>query len=582
MSKFTAKMKYLMGLILNLIMNHKLYLTIAIAGAAATAGHAFVMQNLLLTGEGSGEVVSYAGGKLAFTNNPSGGVSLYDIGNDFSFNNRVDVNFSGYSYGSNFAFSSVTSVSYDARGFGFAAIQGSGGAQGRLGVFDSSGSILGTYSVGNNPDMVRIAGNRVVIANEGEFGASGTFTGTADTAGSVSYFTINTGTGNAFSSLSSETQIGFSSFTDAALNTAGIRRHADDYAVNESYKNLEPEYVAVSGDKAFVTLQENNAIAIVDLNTNTVDNIVDLGTHVVTVDASDKNDIAIDDKVKGMVMPDSIEVFETNGKTYIIVASEGDARGDDADIFDGRVGSSIADGGVVPDTGNGEFAAPGDLNADGIDDAFAANNPHGLTISLDDDAGIGRAKAILKSSDTDNDGDLDDIIMLSDRGVTVYEYTGNTLVEVDHLEGIEAFFAAQDPTRHNANEGGLVSEFDKRSDDKGPELEALAVAEINGAILAAVAAERQGGIALLDISDPTNTSILSDFYINGEPNDLIAPETMQFIELNGETFLLVGFEGESGVSGGIGIYSVPEPSTYAAIFGILALGYAVTRRKFRS
>ena len=310
---------------------------------------------------------------------------------------------------------------------------------------------------------------------------------------------------------SSETQIDFSSFTDTALDTAGIRRHANDYAVNESYKNLEPEYVAVSGNTVFVTLQENNAIAIIDLNTNTVVNIVDLGTHVVTVDASDKNGTKIDDRVKGMVMPDSIEVFEINGKTYVIVASEGDARGDDADIFDGRVGSLLVDGGVIPGKSK---AAPGDANAGGIDDAFAANNPDGLTISLDGIKGIGRAKAIVRSSDTDGDGDLDDIIMLSNRGVTAYEYTRGTLVEVDHLEGIEAFFASQDKRRHNANDGGNPDEKDKRSDDKGPELEALAVTEINGVMLAAVAAERQGGIALLDISDPANNNLLFDFYIN--------------------------------------------------------------------
>ena len=244
----------------------------------------------------------------------------------------------------------MTSVSYAARGFGFAAIQGSNSAQGRLGLFDSTGTILGIYAVGNNPDMVRIFDDRVFIANEGEFGASGSYTGAKDTAGSISYFSFSgaTDANDVHLNFSSETQIDFSSFTDVALDTAGIRRHANDYAVNESYKNLEPKYVAVSRNTVFVTLQENNAIAIIDLNTNTVVNIVDLGTHVVTVDANDKNGIKIDDRVKGMVMPDSIEVFEINGKTYFIVASEGDARGDDNDIFDGRVGSLLADGGVIP------------------------------------------------------------------------------------------------------------------------------------------------------------------------------------------------------------------------------------------
>lgn len=566
-------------------MKLKTTLTLSLLGASASA-QAFTLENSILTGIGSGEVVSYAGSTLAFTDNPNGGVSMYQIDSSYNFNSLVSVDFSSHSYTGGFTFDSVTSVAYDARGFGFAAIQGSVGAQGRLGVFNSAGAILGMYDVGNNPDMVKLSGNRVLIANEGEFGASGTFTGAADTAGSVSYFDFSgaTGAGDIIASMSTETQVGFNSFNDAALNSAGIRRHADDYAANESYKNLEPEYVAVAGDKAFVTLQENNAIAIVDLNTDTVEDIVDLGTHVVTVDANDQNGIAIDDTVKGMVMPDSIETFEVGGKTYVVVASEGDARGDDADIFDGRVGSTLADGGVVPDTGNGELAAPGDVNADGIDDAFASSNPDVLTTDLDKTTGIGRAKAILQSSDTDGDGDLDDIIMLSDRGVTVYEYTGGTLVEVDHLEGIEAFLAAEDPTRHNANDGGVPAEADKRSDDKGPELEALAVAEINGTMVAAVAAERQGGIVLIDISTPDDTSIFADLYVNGEPDSLISPETMQFAEIDGETVLIVGFEGETGVQGGLGIYSinpnaVPEPSAFAAIFGLSALAFTAARRR---
>lgn len=94
------------------------------------------------------------------------------------------------------------------------------------------------------------------------------------------------------------------------------------------------------------------------------------------------------------------------------------------------MGSLLADGGVIPGKSK---AAPGDANADGIDDAFAANNPDGLTISLDGIKGIGRAKAIVRDSDTDGDGNLYDIIMLSDREVTAYECTRGTLVEVDHL-----------------------------------------------------------------------------------------------------------------------------------------------------
>ncbi len=67
------------------------------------------LQNSIFTGLGSGEVVSYAGGKLAYTDNSSGGVSLYDIGNDLSFNNLVSVDLQNYDY-TGFTFGSVSSV----------------------------------------------------------------------------------------------------------------------------------------------------------------------------------------------------------------------------------------------------------------------------------------------------------------------------------------------------------------------------------------------------------------------------------------------------------------------------------------
>ena len=529
-------------------------------GGALSHAQTLEYANSIDLGAGAGEVVSYAGGRLAVTNNPVGGVSLFDIGNDFSFNNQVNVDFAGASYTGGFTFSTVTSVAIDSRGFGFAAIQGSGAAS-KLGVFNSAtGAILGTYDVGNNADMVRVSGDRVFVANEGEFGASGTFTGAADTAGSMDYYSFSgaTGASDVIGSFSSLTSVGFSGFTDAALDEAGIRRHDDSYAADESYKNLEPEYIAVSGDKAFVTLQENNAIAVIDLNTNTVESINNLGTHVVTIDASDKDGLAIEETVKALIMPDSIETFEVGGKTYVVVGSEGDARGDDGDIQRAE-----------------DFT--------GVDSDLVNNNPDNLNLTLDDE-NIGRLDLVIDQSDTDGDGDLDDVVALSSRDVTVLEYNEVTgeLVEVSNVGTIEAVLAAADPARHNANDGGNPGEFDKRSDNKGPELEAIDVAEISGQILAVVGAERQGGLLLIDLTDPENISVIDDSYSNGYANGLISPETLQFAEINGKMVVIAGFEGipDDNVSGGIGIYQVvPEPRAYAMIAGALALMVSICRRR---
>lgn len=546
--------------------------------ACALASHVQAQSLNLISkldlGVGSGEVVSYSGGRLAATNNPAGGVSLFNIGGDFSFNNRTDVLFSGYDFSDgDFTFGTVTSVAMDSRGFGFAAIQNGSGSIGKLGVFNAAtGAILGSYNVGNGPDMVRITGNRVLVANEGEFGQRGPdpditpWNASHDTAGSISYFSFSgaTGASDVVANMSTVTNAGFSGFSDTQLASLNIRLHDNTYTADERYKNLEPEYIAVAGERAFVTLQENNAIAVINLSNGSIEGIHDLGTHIITTDANRDNGIAIDDVIKGAIMPDSIETFEANGKTYLIVGSEGDARGDDADIQRAK-------------------------SFTGVDATLAGANPDGLTIDVTDTAGgIGDLNLVKDLSDPDGDGDLDDIVALSSRDVTIYEYNLATgaLTEVSNIAGIEAFLAAQDPTRHNANDGGDTAEMDQRSDDKGPELEAIDVSVFGDQILAVVAAERQGGLMLFDITNP-ESPFLTSAYANGFDEDLISPETLQFADINGQIVVIAGFEGNDPISGGIGIYqilptAIPEPRTYALMAGALALAFAAYRRPKRN
>ena len=95
---------------------------------------------------------------------------------------------------------------------------------------------------------------------------------------------------------------GFSSFNAqfAELKADGVILKGDVDAagtVRTVAQDLEPEYIAVSGDgeTAWVTLQENNAVAVVDVATATVTEILPLGTKdhsLVTnaFDASDRDD----------------------------------------------------------------------------------------------------------------------------------------------------------------------------------------------------------------------------------------------------------------------------------------------------
>ena len=96
--------------------------------------------------------------------------------------------------------------------------------------------------------------------------------------------------------------------------------------------DLEPEYIAVSGGKAYVTLQEANAIAVLDIASKTFTGIYSAGLedYSTTPVDIDKKDEAYTPKtyesLLGIRMPDGIAAFEQDGRTYLLTANEGDSR----------------------------------------------------------------------------------------------------------------------------------------------------------------------------------------------------------------------------------------------------------------
>lgn len=303
--------------------------------------------------------------------------------------------------------------------------------------------------------------------------------------------------------------------------------------------NLEPEYITVApaGDKAFVVMQENNAMAVIDLATNTITTLKSLGFKDWAMgpgfDASNETS-AIDIRnwpTLGMYQPDAIKAFEVNGQTYIATANEGDARDYDFYSEEDRVK---------------------DLELDSLTFPNAAN--------IQDEDSLGRLKITTSLGDIDGDGDYDEIYSYGARSFSIWDDQLNLVY--DSGDDFEQVLATEVPTQFNSTNDDNSS-FKNRSDDKGCEPEAIEVAEINGYTIAFIGLERMGGVMVYDITDPTNPSFVSyylnrDFTVNADdPNagDL-GPEDLKFIPAdkspNGQALLVTANE----VSGTLSIYGI--------------------------
>ena len=122
------------------------------------------------------------------------------------------------------------------------------------------GTFVKAVSVGALPDMVTFTpdGSMLLVANEAEPESDYS----VDPEGSVGIIAITAGV-----AADQATLLNFSAFNadQAKLKAQGVKFAAP--VGTTVAQDLEPEYITVSSDskKAFVSLQENNALAIVDL-----------------------------------------------------------------------------------------------------------------------------------------------------------------------------------------------------------------------------------------------------------------------------------------------------------------------------
>ena len=386
-------------------------------------------------------------------------------------------------------------------------------------IMDGTGKVLTTVTVGALPDMLTFddKGQMLVVANEGE-PAGYPSTPTSDPEGSVTVIYVDRllrGQG-----LSVRT-IGFADFNVGAPRNAELPKDVRIFGPGASVaQDLEPEYVTIVGNRGYVTLQENNAVAEVDLRSGRVVAIRALGLkdHSLPgagLDPSDR-DSAVNAginiapwRVKGLYQPDAIASFQANGTTYLVTANEGDARDYDGYAEEVRVGS-------------------GSYVLDPIDFPDAAQ--------LKANVSLGRLNASRASGDIDGDGMFDEIHVFGARSVSIWSTDGTRLW--DSGDQLEQVTAAQLPDHFNVsneNETDGTLPKDNRSDNKGPEPEGVAVGRIDGRTYAFVGLERIGGMAVFDVTTPTSPAFVE--YVNSRdfalPSDDAAndsgPEVLSFV-----------------------------------------------------
>jgi DNA-binding beta-propeller fold protein YncE len=375
-----------------------------------------------------------------------------------------------------------------------------------------------TITVGALPDMLTFSkdGSKLLVANEGTPGTYGARL--ADSNGHRNYGTP------ALDPVGSVSIIDMGTRTVAHTATlAGVPQTGTHVRANTGM-DFEPEYIALNtaGTKAYVTLQEANAVGVLNVQTGQFEKVIGLGAKDFSqsgnrIDALNNGTIALAPaNAKGLYMPDGIAVFEQQGQTYFVTANEGDFREDDGD----RSAAS-------------SFGGTGAL-------------------------------ANLRVSNTDSS--VGDLYAAGARSFSIRDESGDIVFDSGEILDREAIAR------------GIYD--DGRSRDKGVEPEGIELMSINGRTFAFIGLERttKAGIAIFDITDPAHASFVDMIVSEGD----VAPEGLKGYFLDGSWYLAISNEGTSTTSVYKLATAVPEPQTYAMVLSALAvLGATRSRRQQR-
>ncbi len=332
--------------------------------------------------------------------------------------------------------------------------------------------IVHQIQVGYEPDCVALTndGKLLVVANEGSANENYDF----DPEGTISLI---------------EFPDDLTQITNAEITTIDFRRYNDSpekmgpgvriFGPNATVaQDLEPEYITISADgqRAWVSLQENNAIATIDLEQKSLTFVRGLGYKDHSqpgngFDASDQ-DQSINIRpwpVKGLYQPDGLANFVSHGRRFIVTANDGKDR--DCEGFSER-------------------AMVSDLKLD------PRRFPHASELQKPEN--LGRLRVSKTTGDLNHDGLIDELHAFGGRSFSIWDEQFHKIF--DSGDQLESIVASQRP--HDFNSDHEKREFDSRSAAKGPEPESVVITEIGSKKIAIIGLERQSGLMVYDVTNP--------------------------------------------------------------------------------
>lgn len=422
--------------------------------------------------------------------------------------------------------------------------------------------------VGALPDMVTFTpdGKKVLVANEGEPTPDYKY----DPVGSIGVIKMdNNGPADtAMLMMFDKFEVQKSELQSKGFKFASPKGHT-------LAQDIEPEYITVTEDShfAWVSLQENNALAKIDLVNNEIVAIhplglKDFGQEKNGIDASDKDkkiNIRSWEGVYGLYQPDTIHGYSVNGQHFTVTANEGDSRDWWFTAKDEK--ACLDAGGQTFDEEDGCLAYSEETRASKL--TLADSHPQREHL---DKKELGRLKVTTAMGDDDGDGKYEKMVTFGGRSFSIWNDSGELVFDSGNQFAktiVERF-----PDGFNTNE--TENKKDNRSDDKGSEPEALSIGTIGDKTYAFIGLERMGGIMIYDITNPKspnfvdyvlNRDLSVDFEIDDSTTPVtlngdyikagdLAPEGMRFIEAKdsptNKSLLLVANE----VSGTVTVYQI--------------------------